>query len=408
MASGRFPVSNPAIVLDLGVNGLGIVRSLGRKGVDVTGVVYVDPGVVVHSRYCKIVRVAEGDAGAGDEVFLAGFLDFCRSLPAPPVLFVANDRTLAFISDHEEELAAVAHFVLPPRQTLLDVLNKDRTRTIAEACKVRVPPTFVVSSSDELGDLIPRLHFPVLFKPNNHYDVLLPDDAKNCTFRGPEEMAAYFRAYPDFAAAGVFQEIIRGGDGHILVCAAYLDRRSQPLAVYTGRKIRQLEPDFGVTCFGVSEDLPAIAATTTRFLQEIGFRGLAALEYVEDVVTGEVFFLEINARSYYHNSLFTDCGINLAWIAYLDAIRHPLLAREVLPRQAYGRRWLDFARDARSFRKKHEARELGWAPWIRSLFTARSFAVLAFDDPVPFVLALAKLISRQFAKAGRRVIAQRG
>ena len=401
MEPERFTIRNPAVVLDLGVNGLGVIRSLGRKGVDVTGVVYVDSGVALHSRYGKVAHVA--DAQAGEPGFLSGLLDLCRSKTSPPVLYATSDNALAFLSNHEEELDSAALFVLPPRQTMLDVLNKDRTRKIAEDCGIRIPPTYIVSSCDELRDVGPRMRYPILYKPRNRYEVLLPGNAKNCTFRDPDEMATFFREYPHFACEGVFQEIIRGGDGHILVCAVYLDRESEPLAVYTGRKIRQLEPDYGVTSFGVSENIPRIAETTTCFLKKIGFRGLAALEYVEDRATGEIYFIEINARSYYHNSLFHDCGINLPWIAYLDAVRHPMLAREVMPRQVYGRKWLDFARDARSFRKKHKTGELGWIPWVRSLFEARSFAVFALDDLGPFRCGMAKLIWRQFKKAGKRI-----
>jgi hypothetical protein len=167
MANERFPIRNPAIVLDLGVNGLGIVRSLGRKGVDVTGVVYVDRGVVVHSRYCKVVRVAVGDAGAGDATYLAGFLGLCRSMPAPPVLYAANDLTLAFISDHEEELAAVT--LRPPRDRRCWTSEQGPDGAVASAGSAfrrRIP-----SPHDELGDLIPRL---LICTSNNHYDVFLP------------------------------------------------------------------------------------------------------------------------------------------------------------------------------------------------------------------------------------------
>jgi predicted ATP-grasp superfamily ATP-dependent carboligase len=173
--------------------------------------------------------------------------------------------------------------------------------------------------------------------------------------------------------------------------------------VYTGRKIRQLQPDFGVTCFGVSEKLPAISEMTITLLRKIRFRGLVAVEYVEDQATGEIYFVEINARSYYHNALFRDCGVDLSWIAYLDAVRHPLLAREVEPRQTYGRKWLDLTRDARSFSQKRRAGELGWGAWLRSLAQARSFAVFARDDPWPFVDFMAKQAWRQVAKGARRL-----
>ena len=402
---GAATTAAPAIVLDLGVNGLGVVRSLGRKGVRVTGVVYIERGVAVHSRYCEVASLP--DIEAGEEEYLSRLLSLCRAMDAPPVLFPTSDESVEFLSRYAEALAPSALIVSPERRTMLDVLNKDLTARMARECGVEMPTTHIVSSVAELREAAPRMRYPILFKPRNHYEVRLPGRAKNLTFQGSAELTAFFSIHPQLAGQGIFQEIIVGGDGHILVCAAYFDRNSRPLAVYTGRKIRQLQPDFGVTSFGLSENLPEIADRTIGFLEKIRFRGLAAVEYVQDRTTGQVFFLEINARAYYHNALFAACGVNLPWIAYLDAVNHPALKREIMPRQRYGVRWLDFARDARSFRRKHRAGQLGWSPWLRSLPGARSFAVFAFDDLRPFLYGGAKLAWRQVGKTTGRIHAHR-
>jgi predicted ATP-grasp superfamily ATP-dependent carboligase len=394
-------LQNPAIVLDLGVNGLGVIRSLGRKGVSVTGVTYVEHGVAPYSRYCEVADLPDFEAGQAE--VLTHLLALCKGMPAPPVLFPTSDESTELLSRYEEELASSALFVLPARQTLLDILNKNRTARIANECGMRIPATHIAASFADLCDMAPRMRYPILYKPHNHYSVSLPGRAKNFVFDQPDDLKKFFGTHPHLASQGVFQEIIRGGDGHILVCTAYFDRNSEPLAVYTGRKIRQLQPDYGVTSYGISEDLPEIAEMTICFLRKIGYRGLAAVEYVEDRATGQVYFIEINGRSYYHNALFLSCGVNLPWIAYLDAVRHPMLAREARPRQKYGRAWLDFARDARSFRLKHKAGQLGWGPWLGSLCRARSFAVFAFDDPGPFLHGMTKLIWRQVRKGARRV-----
>jgi D-aspartate ligase len=405
MRSDRRLIPNPAIVLDLGVNGLGVVRSLGRKGVRVLAVAFTEQGVAGCSRFCEAVDLPRD---AGQSEFLSRLLALCQRLPAPPVLFPTSDESLALLSEHEQVLAPVARFVLPARRTMLDILNKDGTKRLAMECGVRIPATYCAPSFAHLCDMAPRMHYPVLFKPRNHYSCYLPGRAKNITFHEPDELAAYFAGCPQLADMGVFQEIIRGGDGHILVCAAYLNRDSEPLAVYTGRKIRQLQPDFGVTSYGISENLPEIAEMTVSFLQRMAYRGLVAVEYVEDRKTGQVSFLEINGRSYYHNALFLSCGVNLPWIAYLDAVRHPMLAREVEPRQKYGRKWVDLARDARSFRLKHKEGQLGWGPWLRSLTQARSFAVFAFDDLGPFWHGGRKLVWRQVRKRVNRIWAHAG
>ncbi len=399
MGSERLSIRNPAIVLDLGVNGLGVVRSLGRRGVRVFGVAFVEQGVARSSRYCEAVDLPGGD----ETEFLAGLLTLCRRMPAPPVLFPTSDESLSLLAGHEPELTSTALFVLPERHTMLEILNKDMTKRLAVECGMRIPDTFIASSFAHVREIAPRMPYPVLFKPRNHYSFYLPGRAKNITFCDPDALTAFFAAYPHLSGMGVFQEIILGGDGHILVCAAYLDRDSEPLAVYTGRKLRQLQPDYGVTSYGISENLPEIAEMTLRFLKRIRYRGLVAVEYVQERNTGEVYFLEINGRSYYHNALFQACGVNLPWIAYLDAVRHPALARAVNPRQKYGIRWLDFARDARSFQKKHKAGQLGWGAWLRSLARARSFAVFALDDLRPFWHGGGKLAWRQVRKGVNRI-----
>ena len=404
MGVDRLSLRNPAIVLDLGVNGLGVIRSLGRRGVRVFGAAFIEHGVAGCSRYCEAV-----DLPATDEAeFLPHLLALCRRMPAPPVIFPTSDESLSLLSKHEQELASVALFVLPERHTMLDILNKDTTMNLALDCCMPIPATYVASSFAHLCEIAPGMPYPVLYKPKNHYAFYLPGRAKNITFQDPDELRAFFAAYPQLANMGVFQEIIVGGDGHILVCAAYLDRDSEPLAVYTGRKIRQLQPDFGVTCYGISENLPEIAEKTVYCLKRIRYRGLVAVEYVRERSTGQLYFLEINGRSYYHNALFQSCGVDLSWIAYLDAVRHPMLAREVHPKQRYGLKWLDFARDARSFRQKHRAGQLDWGPWLWSLTKARSFAVFALDDLRPFWHGGRKLAWRQVRKAAKRIRAYAG
>ncbi len=401
MRSDALSPRNPAVVLDLHVNGLGVIRSLGRKGVRVFGVPYAEEWVARYSRYCEIPDMPKRDAGEVE--FLSRFLDLCETMPAPPVLFPTADESTALISKYESELASKALFVIPERQTMLDILNKDRTTRLAIDCGIPIPVTHTAYSYAHVCEIAGEMHYPILFKPMNHYSFYLPGHAKNITFQTPAALRGYFEAHPDLASAGIFQEIISGGDGHILVCTAYLDRNSEPLAVYTGRKIRQLQPDYGVTSYGVSEKLPEVADMTLSLLRRIRYKGLAAVEWVEDRKTGRISFLEINARSYYHNALFLSCGINLPWVAYLDAVRHPLLAREVMPRQRYGVKWLDFARDAQSFLQKHRRGELGWGPWLRSLTEARSFAVFAFDDLSPFWHGATRLAWRQVRKVAKRV-----
>src|SRR5207244_1946668 len=160
---------------------------------------------------------------------------------------------------------------------------------------------------------------------------------------------------------------------------------------YTGRKLRQYKPDYGVTCFGVSEWNAEVADIATRFLQGIGYRGLCTLEFARHRGTGRYLLLEANPRSYYPNALATASGLNFPLAEYR------LLMGEALPapaRQKDGVHWIDFPRDLGSFYRKMRAGQMTTAAWMRSLSKARSFASFAIDDPAPWLVESIAVLAR--------------
>jgi predicted ATP-grasp superfamily ATP-dependent carboligase len=185
----------------------------------------------------------------------------------------------------------------------------------------------------------------------------------------------------------VFQEIVPSGDCHIYVCTVLLDSSGQPVLRYTGRKIRQYEPDYGVTCLGVSEWNEEVATIATRFLQAIGFRGLCTIEFARHRITGRYLLLEANPRSYYHNALCTDSGVNFPLAEYSLLIGGSPPSRQ----QRDGIYWIDLPRDLGSFYRKRRDGALSTAQWLRSALRARSFASFAFDDPLPWLQETSQL-----------------
>ena len=172
-----------------------------------------------------------------------------------------------------------------------------------------------------------------------------------------------------------------------------MSMQTLPLAPdrYTGRKLRQYKPDYGVTCFGVSEWNAEVADIATRFLQGIRYRGLCTLEFAHHRGTGRYLLLEANPRSYCPNALATASGLNFPLAEYR------LLMGEALPapaRQKDGVHWIDFPRDLGSFYRKMRAGQMTTAAWMRSLSKARSFASFAIDDPAPWLDESFALLAR--------------
>ncbi len=56
----------------------------------------------------------------------------------------------------------------------------------------------------------------------------------------------------------------------------------------------------------------------SRFLENIGYRGIGEIEYKRHEKTGEIYLIEINARTTNFNDLIYKVGINMPYITYLD------------------------------------------------------------------------------------------
>ena len=90
-----------AIVFSCHVNGLGIIRSLGRKGIPVLGLDY-ESNIGLFSRYCQSMHCP--DPKKDKEGFVEFLIKIGPRFRERPVLFPTNDPWLMAISEYREEL----------------------------------------------------------------------------------------------------------------------------------------------------------------------------------------------------------------------------------------------------------------------------------------------------------------
>ncbi len=107
----------------------------------------------------------------------------------------------------------------------------------------------------------------------------------------------------------MYQEIVPGGDDELFTVGSYLDARSRPLAVFTGHKLRQHPPRFGVCRMAVSKWDDELAEAGLRLLRELGFWGVSQVEFKRDPRDGRYCLMEVNARHWMWHSLSTVCGV---------------------------------------------------------------------------------------------------
>ncbi len=377
---------HPAVVLGLGINGLGIVRTLGRRNIPVIGVYADDKEVGARSRYCTPLRLA--DVRTQQAQFLSQLLELGRTAPARPVLFPTNDSYLAFIAEHYATLQQVFLFRMPGAALLTRLISKRYTEELLRQVGVDRPRTFVFDSRDALARQIDALPYPCVIKPDFSPDAELLTGGKVWIAENRQSLERYLGQRPDLMARIVVQEVVPGRDGDHVFCCVYMNERHDVIAAFTGRKNRQYPPDFGVASSCRSETMPDLLERTASLLRRLGHVGLAEVEYKRDLRDGGYKLLEINARSWSQNLLGPACGVDLIHAAYLDA------TSSAPPSVSAGRQkddviWLHVLHEFYSFFRLWRHKRLNLIPWLRSLGGDKTvYACWSPHDIRPFLSEL--------------------
>ena len=374
----------PAVVLQSSyANGLGVIRDLGREGVPV---VAADPnaralGFV--SRYAAGVVVP--DPADDEEEFVAGLEALGRELPRRAVLFPTHDEYVWAVSRHAGRLETLFRVPFSSWETMHRVADKEEQLRAAWRAGVDTPATRFVRDAADLEEAGSRTTFPAIFKPVASLAFKSRFGRPVLVIPSREELLEVYRRVDDCGTL-MLQEIVPGGDDELYTVGSYLDAASRPLAIFTGRKLRQHPRTFGTSRFAESVWLPDLADAAVRLLAELRFHGVSQVEFKRDHRDGRYKLMEVNARHWLWHSLATHCGVNLSLAAYRDAVGEP----SVSPPQTDGARWILTLKDTTDSLLEIRRGELTAGAWLASLGGTRVDGVFALDDPVPGVVNTAR------------------
>jgi len=387
----------PAIVLQSSfANSLGIIRGLGPAGVPVLALDRRADALGFASRYAAGMLCP--DPLTDNEAFLLFLEDLGRRLPRPAVLFPTHDEYIWTLSRNAARLEN--DFIIPFSRwpVMVHLADKQEQLRAAEQAGVGVPRTVYVASRDDLAghaEEIDAIGFPAIFKPVESLAFKLRFQRPVLRIESRDQLEAVYERVSDCGML-MFQEIVPGGDDELWTVGSYLDADSKPLAVFTGRKLRQHPRTFGTARFAESVWVPELAEAGVRLLQELGYHGVSQVEFKRDPRDGSYKLMEVNARHWLWHSLATACGVNLSLVAYKDAIGEPFEA----PRQTDGRKWMLATKDLPDSLRESLKHELSPLQWLGTLPGTASDGVFSWRDPLPGAKASYRL--------GRRIAGRRG
>ena len=380
----------PAVVVGAEINGLGVVRSLARKGVP-TWLVDRDPtNPTMRTRYATKVQMSSL-AGA---VVIDSLLRLRAGFEADPVLFLTREDTVAAVSRDLHRIASCYRISMPDDRLMNQLGDKLGFQTLAQEHGFPIPRAVRLKTLEDLS-ATDAPGYPCVLKP---------------VVKTPRYSARFSKAYKvqnrgqlekllgeiDGAAEMIAQEWIEGGDDQIYFCLQYRAREPGATVSFTGRKLRSWPPATGGTasCVPAPDAARELGRLTDAFFTAVGYFGVGSMEFKRDARTGRYLMIEPTVgRTDFQEEIATLNGVNIPYAAYCGELGRSL---DDAVDPAEGAAWVAGRIDRWSCRRQAIARR--FPPGVR-----RYDALWRLADPMPWWFATAgRLQARlRFGRAQR-------
>ncbi len=389
----------PAVVTALNLNGLGVVRCLGRHGVRVIGVHGGEKGPELRSRYLD--EIWEQRPGQDLAEVL---LEHAPSLAGVrPVVMAITDDSVESIARAHDRL--VAHYRVPmgDAANAARLLSKEGVDAAARTHRMPVPATRTCGDEASLRLALRELRPPFILKPQEKSEAYARSGAKKA-FRldSADEVLAAYATFSGLEPRVVVQEFIPGTDADVWFCLVAIGGDGRTLGSFVGHKIRQWPPHCGGTasCEPIEEQ-GDLARITGDFFRGERLCGLGSIEFKRDPRDGRFYMIEPTVcRTDWQSAVADDNGVPIPFLVWCDATDTPLPR---VRRKWLRRRWVHLNSDRRSADYYRSRGELGLFSWMWSIRPLMRPAYWAVDDPAPGLAIVGDFLRRGFRKVGRKI-----
>lgn len=383
-----------------GINGLGIIRSLGREKIPVLVLDSNPKDCAIFSKYTAAMVCP--DVSKSNEQFINFLLEVGEQMSYKGILFPTDDDTVLTILRYRDKLEKYFDFSMATLDVIENLLLKDKLYNILEKNEVPHPKTYLLNNVSELEYPIEKVKYPCFIKPVYSIEFARKFHTKGFYISNKKELISVLNnLFKKCARYDVMiQDVIPGAITNLHGFYGYFNKKSELLTGLTYRKIRQFPIYFGTGCLVESRWKPEIVELATQFLQSVNYHGLVDVEFKLDPRDNKFKLIEINTRTGALNIFSTKCGINLPYTAYLDAIGKDI---EVNISKKEGVKGVYVFYDILSAAKSMSNGKLSPIDWINSLRGEKEYAIFAWDDPLPFLISPFNLSSDVLRYLSRRL-----
>jgi D-aspartate ligase len=379
MHSKRSNSKGVIVTSGFAANGLGVVRCFGRRGIPV---LYIDSEGYSIVRYSKYIdqRLKCQSPRESDIEFVNILLKIGQQIDGKMVIIPTDDRYVLALSKHKQELEQFFFLPVPNSEIVQKLVNKKDFYKLLIEMQIPHPKTYFPEDITELGSMGREVDYPYIIKPAHTMPFREAFGKKCFVINSSEELDRAIKKLREKNLELVIQEIIPGKV--VYEFYTYFNKKSEPLAICGWDKIRHYPPDFGSGSFCKSVWWSPAVEQGISFLKAIGYYGIAGVELIKDPRDGKYKMIEVNARTITQNRLAAACGVDIEYIAYLDA-RGQFRGDSVSPSDNVY--WVEDFLDLVSCLVYLKRKEITMGEIVESLRVRKVHSIAAWDDPAPLI-----------------------
>ena len=284
---------------------LGVVRSLGRKGIRVSVLADGPVRLASRSRYCSARYSVPRSSGSS---FFAAAADVLRQAHFDLVIPVGYAPTLS-LAQHKAELNGLSTIEVADGEKIRAAADKAYANELAIAAGVPAPRTVCPRSLDDLVRLSADLEYPVVIKQAGE----TPKQPVQYARSRFELINLYHllceRNNGSGSALPLVQEYIPGyGCGFFALYQHGVCKR-----IFMHRRVRETPPKGGISCCAASHYDPKLKEYGTRLLDRLEWHGVAMVEFRYDVRDNDYKLMEINPKFWGSLDLSLAAGVDFPY-----------------------------------------------------------------------------------------------
>ena len=299
---------------------LAVIRSLGKRGLNVTAGEETRFTTGFFSKYCSN-KVVYFNPTNEEEKFVENILDIVKNNDYD-VVFPVADNCLKPIIQNREEFNKYTKIALPDNEIFMKAYDKGNTLKIAIENNIPCPKTYF--NIDELYENQEKLTYPLIIKPR------ISSGSRGLkTCRSFDDLISNYKELQEKFGALLVQEYIPYG-GEMGVYTLF-NFESEPRAVTAQQRIRSYPVSGGPSTLRktikneISEEAIKIGF---KLLRAMKWSGVGMVEFRIDERDGSLKLMEVNPRFWGSLQLSILSGVDFPYMLYrlfMDGDVEPIL-----------------------------------------------------------------------------------